>query len=259
MVQYFFRPLTSAAPDGAPNITRLSSTELQQIAINWTIVDPDLQNGIITNYTVLFQLLDGNGNRNGNVRSKTVEVLSTVLTAADGIEAGVTYNISVAANTIVGRGPTSRGINQPTILEPPDLIRNGDFVEVDQNLITETTILITLPSIPGSDFSHFWVIAMKHNETLRLDVNPTVHFPNNRSFRLYSEDIPANIPYIVAEVAASKLASRNNFVLGNNSANGDFNEVAKYVNGRLTPGTEYTVFLWGFSPSVPVSIDCVYG
>ena len=244
-------PLTSVAPDGSPTINMSSSTQLRQIVLGWTIVDPDLQNGDITNYTVQFQ------NGNGNPGIKTVDALTITLTADDGIEAGVTYIIAVAASTLVGRGPFSSEVTQATIPEPIDIAANADPIIVDTNGVTETTIPITLPSIPGANqnsLSHLWVIAMKVNGASSLNENPKVRFPNNSSFTNYSNNVPINIPYIVAEIDASKIDLPARFLLGDETATGSLNDNAeRYQNGPLTQGTQYTVFVWGFPPNVAVS------
>ena len=245
-------------PEGTPNITAVSSTLLQQIDLSWTEVDPELQNGNITNYTIRFFVMDQNGN--GNFQYKTVINLSTALTADNGIEAGVTYNIAVAGNTRIGRGPFGDSILQPTLSLPPMPI----VPTVNMNGITTTTIPVTLPSISGSGpdtFSHFWVIAMKYDGTVSLDDGPLGLFSNNNTFTLYVEDaLPFNRPYIVAEIDATRISFSEpiSFRLGSEETTASLNDVLKYRNGPLTPGTEYTVFLWGFPPSVPVSDVMLY-
>ena len=214
-------------------------------------MEPDLQNGIILNYTVQLQVLSGSGS--GII--VTVGGLFVTLTATNGIEAGVVYNVSIAANTRVGRGPFSTGLTQGTIQEPL-VIPTDRPITVDQGRITDTTLLITLPSIPGAgpdSFSHFWVIAMKPDIDFSLDRSPTDTFPDNSSFSLYSDDLPLNTPYIVAEIDASRVTGPTNFLLGNETATATLNDVGGYRNGPLTPGTPYTVFMWGFPPSVAVS------
>jgi hypothetical protein len=206
---------------------------------------------MITNYTVLFRT-------QGNTRNKTVPELATTLLASDGIIAGVRYNITVLASTGVGPGPQSIPALQETIMEPAD-IATGPPINAITNAVTQTTIPITLPTIPGG-FSHFWIIAMKVDDSFAASIREdgTVRFPNgspisdNSSFVVYSDDIRDNTPYIVAEIAASNLSGPTNYILGDETAVNDRPDL--YQNGPLTEGTQYTVFLWGFPPSVTVSL-----
>ena len=218
-------------------------------------MEPEFQNGNITNYTIRFFVVNDNGN--DDFQYKTVPGLSTILTADDNITAGSTYNISVAGNTVIGRGPFNNGVRQSTISQP---VISGTFI-VDTNAITETTIRITLPSIPGAGpntFSHFWVIAMKYEEdgSFSRSDSADIRFPNNNSFVSYSENIPVNTPYVVAEIDATRItiSESTSFLLGDETATASLNDQpSRYRNGPLSAGTEYTAFLWGFPPSVPVS------
>ena len=235
----------------------MSSTQLRQINLSWTEVEPDLRNGIITNYIIQYQIRNGDG----NIRNKTVVGLTTTLTANDGIVAGVTYIITVAARTMIGPGPTSALAMQGTITQPIDISGGAQPITANTNAVTQNTIPITLPSIPGAtpnNFSHFWVIAMKVDSAFANNIrqNATVRFSDNSSFTMYSDDIPVNVPYIVAEISASSLtlSTTTNFILGD-EGNTEFlnDQPTLYRNGPLTQGTEYTAFLWGFPPNVAVS------
>ena len=197
--------------------------------------------------------------------TKNVTGLMTTLNSSDGIKAGVTYIITVAANTVVGPGPPSIETRQQTIMQPLNISTGNQSITAATNDITETTIPIVLPSIPGAtstSFSHFWVIAMKVDNAFAdiIQLDGTVQFRDNSSFTTYSDDIPLNTPYIVAEIAASNLtlSSNTNFILGNEGATAGLNDQPMYRNGPLTQGTQYTAFLWGFPPSVAVSLRYYY-
>ena len=217
---------------------------------------------MITNYMVIFQSRD-------NASNVTVHERATTLNAGDGISAGRTYNITVLASTRVGQGPQSSPVMQETIVEPPNIVSDAgaEPITAIMNMISQTTIPITLDlqSIPSGSFSHFWVIAMKVDASYAASIqrNGTVRFPNgsvisdNSSFILYSDNIPNNTPYIVAEVSASRLMPSFNFILGDETATRNLNEYPTYRNGPLTEGTQYTVFLWGFPASVPVSLKAI--
>ena len=258
-----FHPI---APTGSPNITSVSSTRLREISLSWTEVLPDQRNGMITNYMVIFQSRD-NASIIYNV---TVRKRATTLNASNGISAGMTYNITVLASTRVGQGPQSSPVMQETIVEPPNIVNGAgaEPITVIMNAVSQTTIPITLDlqSMLSGSFSHFWVIAMKVDASYAASIqqNGTVRFPNgsvisdNSSFVLYSDNIPNNTPYIVAEVSASRLMRSINFILGDEGATPNLNDQPSlYRNGPLTEGTQYTVFLWGFPASVPVSLKAI--
>jgi hypothetical protein len=227
------------------------------------VVLADLRNGNITNYTVLFRTEDNTSNG-----SKTVRERATTLLASDGVMAGVTYIITVLASTGVGPGPQSSPAMQGTIMEPADIATGpgADSFTAVTNDVTQTTIPITLPPISAASFSHFWVIAMKVDDSFAASIREdgTVRFPNgspisnNSSFVVYPDDIRDNTPYIVAEVdATNSILSTPNFefILGDQAATRDLNDRPDlYRNRPLTEGTQYTVFLWGFPPSVVVSL-----
>ena len=205
----------------------------------------------------------------GNAGSKIVLERATTLNANDGILAGMTYSITVLASTRVGQGPQSSPVMQETIVQPPNIVNDAgaEPITAIMNAVSQTTIPITLDlqSIPSGSFSHFWIIAMKVDNSYAASIrqNGTVRFPNgsvisdNSSFVFYSDNIPNNTPYIVAEVSASNLMRSINFILGGETATQNLNEYPTYRNGPLTEGTQYTVFLWGFPASVPVSLKAI--
>ena len=213
---------------------------------------------MITSYTVQFRTQDGTSSGN-----KTVTELSTILNASNGVMAGVTYSITVFASTAIGPGPLSAQVTQETIVEPEDIAMVD--ISAITGSISQTTIPIRLPSTPGAtsnSFSHFWVIAMKVDNSFAASIrnNDTVRFPDGReisdnsSFAVYSDDIRVNTPYIVAEISASSFSSTINFILGDEANTQSLNDEPAYRNGPLAEGTQYTVFLWGFPPSVDVSM-----
>ena len=214
---------------------------------------------MITNYTVQFRTQD-----NTSSGSKTVLELATTLNASNGVLAGMTYSITVLASTGVGQGPQSSPVMQETIMEPLDIANDPGVEPITAitDTVSQTTIPITLPSLPSGSFSHFWIIAMKVDDSYAASIrgDSTVRYPNgseisdNSSFVMYSDNIRDNTPYIVAEVSASNLIRSTNFILGDESATQNLNDQPLYRNGPLTEGTQYTVFLWGFPPSVQVSL-----
>ncbi len=82
--------------------TVLSSTEIQ---VNWTEVAEIDQNGVITEYEVMYEPLMTFGVLN----TTTIRTIN-LFTVLFGLEKYVEYNISVRAYTRVGPGPYSVGI-----------------------------------------------------------------------------------------------------------------------------------------------------
>ncbi len=78
----------------------LSSTEIQ---VNWTDVPEIDQNGIITEYEVMYEPLMSFG---GALSTEAV-ITTNVSIVLGGLEEHVEYNISVRAFTSVGPGPFS--------------------------------------------------------------------------------------------------------------------------------------------------------
>ena len=101
--------------------------------------------------------------------------------------------------------------------------------------------------------SHFWVIALIVSNAIDTTQDPLQRFPDNSSFTTYSSVEPG-VPYIVAEIDSMNYPTT--FVLGaDDNSSTSLNDLPElYRNGPLTPGTSYTAFVWGFAPSVPVSV-----
>ncbi len=100
-----------ADPGSAPQnvmATVISSTEIQ---VNWTDVPEIDQNGIITEYEVMYEPLMTFG---GQLNATIVNTTNLFITL-NGLEEFVNYNISVRAYTSVGPGPYSAGIVRMTI------------------------------------------------------------------------------------------------------------------------------------------------
>ena len=89
------------------NATVLSSTEIQ---VNWTEVLGIDQNGIITEYEVMYKPLMNFG---GRITTLTVNTTNLSITLMD-LQEYVEYSISVRAYTSVGPGPYSVGIVRRT-------------------------------------------------------------------------------------------------------------------------------------------------
>ena len=96
----------NAVPASPPQnviATVLSSTEIQ---VNWNEVLEIDQNGIITEYEVMYEPLMTFG---GLITTLTVNTTNLSITLMD-LEEYVEYSISVRAYTSVGSGPYSVGI-----------------------------------------------------------------------------------------------------------------------------------------------------
>ena len=92
-----------ATPPQNVTATVLSSIEIQ---VNWNKVLEIDQNGIITEYEVMYEPLMTFG---GLITTLTVNTTNLSITLMD-LEEYVEYNISVRAYTSVGPGPYSVGI-----------------------------------------------------------------------------------------------------------------------------------------------------
>ena len=92
-----------ASPPQNVTATVLSSTEIQ---VNWTEVIEIDQNGIITEYEVMYEPLM---NFSGLITTLTVNTTNLFITLMD-LQEYVEYKISVRAYTSVGPGPYSVGI-----------------------------------------------------------------------------------------------------------------------------------------------------
>ena len=88
----------------------LSSTEIQ---VNWTEIPEMEQNGIITEYEVMYEPLMTFG---GVLTTTTVNTIATnMFITLTGLQEYVVYNISVRAYTRVGPGPYSVEIVRRTL------------------------------------------------------------------------------------------------------------------------------------------------
>lgn len=98
-----------ASPPSNVTASVLSSTA---IMVNWDAVPPIDQNGDITAYEVLYQIVDTS---DGVLLSNTTRIeegtASVVLTD---LEEFVNYTISIRAYTGVGEGPYSEGVTEMT-------------------------------------------------------------------------------------------------------------------------------------------------
>ena len=100
-----------AAPGSAPqNVTAavISSTEIQ---VKWTNVLEIDQNGIITEYEVMYEPLM---TFEGQLNTTIVNTTNLTITL-NYLEEFVNYSISVRAYTSVGPGPYSTGIVRQTL------------------------------------------------------------------------------------------------------------------------------------------------
>ncbi len=88
--------------------TALSPTEIQ---VNWSNVPEIDQNGIITDYEVMYEPLM----TFGDALSITIVNTTNMSITLDGLQEFVNYNISVRARTSVGPGPFSVGIMRRTL------------------------------------------------------------------------------------------------------------------------------------------------
>ena len=87
-----------------------SSTELR---VTWNEVDPIDQNGIITQYEILYEPLNTFG---GLIGPNSVTVLHPILIhTLTGLEQDIEYNVSIRAYTVVGPGPYSEPVRGGTL------------------------------------------------------------------------------------------------------------------------------------------------
>jgi len=97
------------------------------------------------------------------------------------------------------------------------------------------------------------VIAVIVSNRIDTTQDPIEVFPDNSTFTAYSSVLPG-LPYVVAEIDSTNYPAT--FVLGDDdNSSTSVNDLPEfYRNGPLTPGMSYTAFVWGFAPSVPVSM-----
>ena len=101
-------PVPASPPDNVTAMVESSTT----IAVMWEEVPPIDQNGVITQYEVMYTPLETFG---GTLESDTVNVSgSNMSVVLMGLEEYVNYTISVRAFTIVGAGPYSMAVTELT-------------------------------------------------------------------------------------------------------------------------------------------------
>ena len=88
-------------PDGEPRNVRGHNTSSASISVSWEAVQADLQNGIITGYTIKYQSLTENDS--GVVPAGRNDRQANLA----GLKEFVEYNISIFAFTVKGDGPPS--------------------------------------------------------------------------------------------------------------------------------------------------------
>ena len=91
-------------PDGPPQNVRGQNSSSTSILVMWDDVQANLQNGIITGYTITYKSQTENDNGNVQVNGP---VRQTQLT---NLKKYVNYNITVFASTARGNGPPSNPI-----------------------------------------------------------------------------------------------------------------------------------------------------
>ncbi len=126
--------------------TVLSSTEIQ---VNWTEVAEIDQNGIITEYEVMYEPLMTFG-----VLNITTIRTMNLFTVLYGLEEYVEYNISVRAYTRVGPGPYSVGTIKITF-------EDG---ELKLTMDTSNTCTFTIIAVPSSSPSNVSATAVSSTE-----------------------------------------------------------------------------------------------
>ncbi len=143
--------------------TVLSSIEIQ---VNWTDVSEIDQNGIITEYEVMYEPLM----RFGVLNTTTIRTMN-LFTALYGLEEYVEYNISVRAYTIVGSGPYSIGIVVRTF-------ENGELTIDTSNNFFYCIIIFAVPSSSPSNVSatavSSTVISVMWQEVAAIDKNGNI-------------------------------------------------------------------------------------
>ena len=91
-------------PDGPPQNVRGQNSSSTSILVMWEEVQANLQNGIITGYTITYKSQTENNNDNVQVNGSVRQTQLTNLSEY------VNYNITVFASTARGNGPPSNPI-----------------------------------------------------------------------------------------------------------------------------------------------------
>ena len=100
----------------------LSSTTIE---VNWDIVPPIDQNGIITMYEVLYQPLETFDGAIGPLTRNVSETEMSVVLMD--LQEFVSYNISVRAYTSIGNGPYSELFTDMTLEDCKLLLNNCNY------------------------------------------------------------------------------------------------------------------------------------
>ena len=108
--------------------------------------------------------------------------------------------------------------------------------------------------------SHYWVVVIRLGSPADFDqtADPSDVYPDNSRFTNYSSSVPADTPYVAAEISSANYQPSMTFVLGDEKATMSINDFPDlYRNGPLQQGSTYTAFVRAFAVGVPVGM-CVY-
>lgn len=98
------------APDEAPNITNVNSPTSTSLMISWTAPSVDKQNGLLTEYMILYT----NDVELPMSEWQMDSTLDTSITLT-GLRIFTNYIVSVAATTIAGVGPYDAPVQVQTL------------------------------------------------------------------------------------------------------------------------------------------------
>ena len=104
--------------------------------------------------------------------------------------------------------------------------------------------------------SQYWVVVIRLESVANFDqtADPSMEYPDNSTFTNYSSSVPANTPYVAAEISSANYQPSTTFVLGDEEGTMDINDFPDlYRNGPLQQGSTYTAFVRAFSTPVSVS------
>ena len=276
---------THTAPEAAPDNIIAEALDTDKIKLSWSPPPPHLQNGVIHSYSVLYT-----PTTNSTLTFSITNVSDTEVVISHSLEAGVSYNISVAAVT-VARGPYSEGVVQTTYPLPPSI--SGPPIVVPGVELTPHTLAVQLPLVNISQFrysqlsnahtslllflspslslslllhpplsfsflllslcSHFWVVVVKiDGNSAPQALSPNMNIPSPPQTDSLS---PPDTPYVVAEMSSHTYQQmRHLFVIGDPSSTQEANDYPDlYQNLPLEPGSTYTALVRGFSPVIPLS------
>lgn len=128
--------------------------DTERIRLSWSPLPTYLRNGIIQQYLILYHPVSQPTNSYVFNVSTGTEVLLLMP-----LGAGVSYNISVSAVTIAGRGPFSKGVVQQTYSLPP--VFNSDPPKTISGFdASKSTIPLELPSADFNQmrYIHYMII-----------------------------------------------------------------------------------------------------